>query len=356
VAVGAVALWMMVATAQVWAGDCENPSQVLARVGDKTITLGDLQKKEAAKLLNASYGFYSAEHEALQSAIDDALLDREAKKEHLTVDQLLDKHVKGEIKQPSDEALRIYYIGVETDQPYETIKDKIKEHIIELQKRKLGAKYLEKLRAQSDVIVSLEPPKLDVAVGNAPVQGPHDAAVTLIEYADYECPYCRKVEPTLERLRKQYGDKVAFAFKNFPLPMHSHAEKAAEAANCAAQQGKFWQFHDKLFSDNSLDVPALKKLAVSTGLDGTKFDKCLDSGQQYDAVQKELAEGTKLGLSGTPSFFVNGHFISGNVSYDVLQGIVDQQLADAGAGNRMESSASKPESKEDKASPSSGGL
>src|SRR5271157_3605455 len=296
VVVGAVA-FCGARTLQVSAGECDNPSKVLARVGDKQITLGDLEKKEPAKLLNAAYAYYSAQQDALQGAIDEAILDQAAKKEHLTVDELLEKHSKSKVKDPSDDALRVYYEGVDTDKSYEEVKDKILEHIRQLRERKLAKAYVQQLREKEGIIITLEPPKADVAVGNAPLQGARDAAVTVIEYADYECPYCRKVEPTLEKLRKEYGGKIAFAFKNFPLPMHSHAEKAAEAANCAEAQGKFWEFHHKLFEVDTLDVEDLKKEARSIGLDGAKFDKCLDSGSESASVQKDLSEGTKLGLS-----------------------------------------------------------
>ncbi len=314
-----------------WAGPAEDPSQVVARVGDQDITLGELLKREPAKMLDAANKYYQAESAVIQEAINNGILEQAAKKEHLTVEQLVNKHVRGKIKDPSDEALKVYYEGLETDQPYEAIKDKIKEHIREGRMRKAMMAYAKSLHDSTTVVVMITPPKEDVAIGNAPVQGSRDAAVKVVEFADYECPYCRKVEPTLDKLRKQYGNRVAFAFKDFPLPMHKHAEKAAEAARCANEQGKFWDFHDKLFSgDTSLEIPEMKTYARSMKLDSAKFDKCLDSGGEAAGIQKDQAEGSRLGLTGTPTFFVNGHFISGNISYETLQGLVDQELA-AGA-------------------------
>jgi len=313
-----------------WAGPGEDPAQVVARVGDQNITLGELMKREPAKMMDAANKYYEAESSVIQEAINNGILEQAAKKEHVTVDQLLDKHVRGKIKDPSDEALRVYYEGLQTDQPYEALKDKIKEHVREGRMRKAMMDYAKSLRDSTTVVVMITPPKEEVAIGNAPVEGSRDAAVKVVEFADYECPYCRKVQPTIDKLRKQYGSRVAFAFKDFPLPMHKHAEKAAEAARCANAQGKFWDFHDKLFSADSLEIAEMKTYARSLNLDGAKFDKCLDSGGEAAGIQKDQAEGSRLGLTGTPTFFVNGHFISGNVSYETLQGLVDQELA-AGA-------------------------
>jgi protein-disulfide isomerase len=148
----------------------------------------------------------------------------------------------------------------------------------------------------------------------------------LVEFADYQCPYCQKVSADLEKLQAEFKGKVAFAYKDFPLPMHANAQKAAEGARCAGSQGKFWEFHTLLFTDKKLEPSQLKEQARKLGLDGTRFDKCLDSGEQADAVLKDATEGRKLGLTGTPSFFVNGHYFSGAVDYTTLRDLVQQQL------------------------------
>ena len=133
--------------------------------------------------------------------------------------------------------------------------------------------------------------------------------------------------PTLDKLQQEFGSKVALVFKDFPLPMHPRAQKAAEAARCAGSQGKFWEFHDALFANKTLEVPRLKEQAGALKLDTTRFDRCLDSGEQSGAVQKDLAEAQRLGLTGTPVFFVNGHFMSGAVSYEKLRQSIQEELA-----------------------------
>jgi protein-disulfide isomerase len=125
---------------------------------------------------------------------------------------------------------------------------------------------------------------------------------------------------------------VAVAFKDFPLPMHRHARKAAEAARCAGEQGRFWEFQDVLFDNNQrLELAQLKEYARVLKLDGVRFDQCLDAGEQAAAVERDIVQAQRLGLTGTPSLFINGHFLSGAVKYSTLREIVEQQLAAVGS-------------------------
>lgn len=182
------------------------------------------------------------------------------------------------------------------------------------------------------------PAVVEMAVGDEPAKGPKDAKVTIVEFSDFECPYCaRFVTETLPSILANYGDKVQFAFRNFPLSQHPYAEKAAEAAECANDQGAFWQYHDLLFQNQTALVGIvqadatngvaqvvnnLKQYAASLNLDTATFNQCLDSGAGkakvdvdtaalYDALQK--AGVTQFG---TPAFFINGMFSSGAYPYD----------------------------------------
>jgi len=304
-----------------------NGQQVVAEVSGHKLTSGDLEQQEGGKLLQARYQYYLNQRKALDDLIDNQLLANEAAKKHLTVDQLLEQEVYKQVKDPTEDQLQVYYEGLDTQQPYEAIRVQVLEHIRELRRTKARAAYVEALRKQADISVLLMPPTANIDLANSYIRGPRDAEIVLVEFADYECPYCEKVTPGLQQLRKEYGDKVAIAFKDLPLPMHHRAEKAAEAARCAGAQGKFWEYHDVLFSSKALDIPDLKKHARALNLDGDRFDKCLDNGDMTELVKKDLEEGKSLGLSGTPSFFINGHFFSGAVDYAALKQMVDQQLA-----------------------------
>ena len=160
------------------------------------------------------------------------------------------------------------------------------------------------------------------------VRGPADAPVTLLEYGDFECPFCGGLYPTLKLVEKNYGDKVRFVYRQFPLTnIHPRAQKAAEASLCANDQQRFWEFHDSLFSDQSkLDVPALKQRAQALGLNTTAFNSCLDSGKQVDAIQKDRDDARRTGVTSTPTMFVNGRLLSGNRPYTEIRDVIEDEL------------------------------
>jgi len=303
------------------------PGEVVATVGGVKVTMGELEQEEAAKLLSAHYKYYEAETKALNELIDKKLLEQKAKSENLTVDQLIDRDINSQVKDPTEDQMKVYYEGLDVDQPYEAVREKILEKIRQVRAARARSSYMKALHAQSTDYITLAPPRANVDTQNAQMLGPENAPVTLVEFADYECPYCQRVAADVKKLQTDLGGKMAFAFKDFPLPMHARAEKAAEAARCASKQGKFWEFHDELFHSKELDVDQLKAQARALSLDPAEFDKCLDSGEQAAAVERDRKEGVTLGLSGTPAFFINGHFLSGASDYATLRRVVEQQLA-----------------------------
>jgi len=304
----------------------QTDTTVVAEVNGAKVTVADLEQEESAKLLTAHNQYYQAEKKALEDLIEKRLLQQKASHEGLSLDQLLDRDIKSQVQDPTEDQMKVYYEGLETDQPYEAVRGKILEKIRQVRSDRARAAYVKVLRAQSNIVVELASPSANVNVENAYFLGPKRAPVTLVEFADYECPYCQKVAPDLRRLQSDFGDKLAFAFKDYPLPMHSHSQKAAEAARCAGKQGKFWEYHDTLFQTKQLDVDRLKEDALALHLDWGQFGKCLDSGEEIADVQRDRDEGLKLGISGTPAFFVNGHFYSGALDYTALHQIVQEQL------------------------------
>jgi protein-disulfide isomerase len=305
----------------------QDSSTVIAEIGGRPVTASELEQKEASKLLQVQYKYYVAERDALDQYIDDQLLEMQAKKESLTVDELLKRHVTVNEPDPTEEQLRFYYEGVQTDEPYETARPHILETVHELRLKKARQAYLTELRGEYGVIIELNQPSAHISAGNAPRLGSEKAPVQIIEYADYQCPYCQKVSGDLIRLREQFGDQVSLVYKDFPLPMHPMAAKAAEGARCAGAQGKFWEFHDFLFDTQKLQVSDMKAEARVLKLDGDRFDQCLDKGEQFEGLKKDAQAAQQLGLSGTPSFFINGHFMSGAIGYSKLRETVLQELA-----------------------------
>jgi protein-disulfide isomerase len=313
----------------------QDDSSVVAEIAGHKVTTDELMDKQAGKLLQAKYKYYLAEKDALEQFIDDQLLELQAKKESVNVDELLKRHVSINVKEPTEDQLRFYFEGVQTDETYEVARPKIIDTIHQLRMAKAKDAYITELRGQFGVVVELNQPSAHVEVGNDPRLGSDKAPVQIVEFADYECPYCQKVNEDLARLREQFGDQVSLVYKDFPLPMHPLAGKAAQAARCAGAQGKFWEFHDSLFQTKKLQTSELKLEARDLKLDTARFDQCFDSGEQIPVVKKDVQEGQRLGLTGTPSFFVNGHFMSGAIGYMKLRETVLQELAAVTAAKKQ---------------------
>jgi protein-disulfide isomerase len=325
--VGSLALVLsLTALATVYGQAGPETSPVVARVSGTDLTMADLQQKEGGKLLQAEYQYYLNERKALEELIDNRLLADEAHRRDIPLNQLLDTEVYKGVKDPTEDQLEVYYEGLDTQQSYESVREDVLQHIRELRRAKARAAFVENLRKAAKINILLMPPSAAVEVAGAYTNGPRNAPVILVEFADYECPYCQKVNPQIQQLKKEYGDNLTVIYKDFPLPMHHGSEKAAEASRCAGEQGKFWEYHDVLFYSRLTEVDALKEHAQTLKLDTNAFNTCLDSGKETAAVKKDLEEAKGLGLTGTPSFFVNGHFFSGVVDYAALKDIVNQQL------------------------------
>jgi len=326
-------------------GFAQSESTVVAEIAGRKVTAEELEQKQAGKLLQAKYKYYLAERDALDQFIDDQLLDLQAKKEGVTLDELFKRHVAIHVPEPTEDQLRFYYEGVQTDESYESARANIIDTVRQLRTKKARDAYIAELRAQYGVVVELNQPSARVEVGNDPRLGPENAPVQIVEFADYECPYCQKVNEDLARVRDQFPNQVSLVYKDFPLPMHPLAAKAAQAARCAGAQGKFWEYHDALFKSKRLQTSDLKQQAVSLKLDPARFDQCLESGEQAASVKRDSQEAQRLGLQGTPSFFINGHFMSGSIGFMKLRETVLQEL-DAANNAKKQSAALVPSTEE----------
>ena len=301
---------------------------VVAVIDGTKITQADLEQKHNANLFQARNKYYEEERKVLDQYVEEYIIEQAARKEGVTVDEMIKRHTESAAGvDPSDDALRVYYEGLDTQEPFDTAKDKIKEYLRQRRIAKAKTAFLQSIKAAAKVEIDLAPPRAETSLKGVAVRGAKNAPVTVIEFADFECPYCQQMEPKLAKLQQEFEGKLAFAYKDFPLPMHSHAQKAAEAAHCAGEQGKFWEYHDLLFSNHKLDVPGLKESARTLNLNGEMFDKCLDSGSMAAAVKANLDEATSLSLAGTPGFFINGRYLEGNLPYEALQKTVAEELA-----------------------------
>jgi protein-disulfide isomerase len=305
----------------------DDSSAVVAEVNGHQVTRADLDKRASGELLQAKYKYYTAERQAVDKLVREELLNDAAKKEGVSVEELLKRHI-GQVKEPSDDQVEVFYEGMESDKPFSEMRGDIRQHIVDLRRQKAANAYLETLRKNGDVKIELEPPTATAVLSTpgAPTLGPADAPVKIIEYADYQCPYCKQMQPLIKRLREEFPNKTQLIYEDFPLPMHANAQKAAEGAHCAGDQGKYWEFHDAIFDHTgSLDVTNLKGMAKTVKLDQASFDQCLDSGKHGADVAKGQIQGKVLGITGTPTFFINGHMVTGAAKYEVLRDIVAQE-------------------------------
>jgi protein-disulfide isomerase len=306
---------------------------VLATVGAHQIT----QDEVDARLLQSfsSTRLYDMRKQVIDAMVDEYVVEQAAKKASLTDDQFLRSAVK--VKPVTDSEARDYYdkhkqqVDAQThNKPYDQIKSSL---ISALQKQRQDHEVeslLAKMRAEQGVKIALQEPRFSVtSVGNASTGG-KDATLTIVEFADFQCPYCRSAEKPLSEIRKKYGNKIRLVYMDFPLGMHAHAFDAASAARCAGEQNKFWQYHDALFADQGkLDPANLKATAAKNGLDMEKFNGCFDSKKYETALRKDMDQGSKLGISGTPTFFVNGREVSGSLPVTAWSKLIDEELARA---------------------------
>lgn len=172
-------------------------------------------------------------------------------------------------------------------------------------------------------------PILDVDVTGRPARGPANAKVTIVEFTDYECPFCgRHFQQTYPQLLAAYGDRTRYVVRNLPISnIHPRAQKAAEAAECAFDQGKFWEYHDNLFRhQQALETAQLKQYAVDLGLNAASFDRCLDGGAKADVVRRDAEDAQRYGARGTPTFFINGRILVGAQPYETFSSAIEAAL------------------------------
>ena len=312
-----------------------DPGAQVAVIDGQPITYGDLDKEVGTKVRQAEVEYltkvYDLRKETLDNLINEKLIEGEAKKVGKSTDDWF-KEFFTNTPAPGEAELKAFYeenAAQMGGKSYEEMGPRISGFLKQQKAKDAIGKMLETLRAAHGVKVSLaapDLPRIDVEA-KGPAKGGTTAKVTIIAFSDFQCPYCSRVVPTMDKVMKEYGDKVKIVFRNFPLDFHPMAEKAAEAGACAADQGKFWEMHDKMFGNQAkLLVPDLKETAKGLGLDQAKFDKCLDSGEKKALVDADQKAGSDAGVQGTPAFFVNGVFINGAVPYEQFKEAIDREL------------------------------
>jgi protein-disulfide isomerase len=316
------------------------PGDLAARVGDRTITVRELDEKwratDAAQHAEALQALYDGRRSALENMIADMLVAEEAKKKGMSPDAYVESEISKRVKPVTDAEVVTFYQSNSNQMQGRTLEQMspaINRYLADQQRDTARQALITELKKAGPAIrVSLDAPRMAVTLAATdPAVGPASAPVTLVEFSDYQCPFCQRVEPTLKRLRQTYGDKLRIVWKDFPLTqIHPQAFKAGEAGHCAGEQGKFWEYHDRLFGNQQALQPAdLKKHAADLGLDAASFGACLDSSKYGERVRDGVSQGTALGVNSTPTIFINGRRLSGAQPYEVFVAAIDEELSRA---------------------------
>ncbi|MBT3984427.1 MAG: DsbA family protein [Bacteriovoracaceae bacterium] len=309
-------------------------SGVAAKVGTEEISIGELTSGIESEIYEAERKVYELKFNRLRSLLLEKMMKGDPNKKGLTNDQYMDKYIAKGIKIGKAE---IEAFIKERKIPAQHVTPQIKERIkgfLETEKKKKAVdKWLGEKTAKNPVEVYIAKPSrptFNVPVANDdPYKGGKNAKVVIVEFSDFQCPFCAKGADLTKQILKKYGDKVKFVYKNFPLPFHTQAHGAAQAALCAKEQSvdSFWKFHDTMFADQTkLALPDLKNTAKTLGLKTEQFAKCLDSKKYSKAVDDSLSEGKKVGVRSTPTFYVNGKLINGAQPLETFSEIIDEEL------------------------------
>jgi len=315
----------------------QGAGDVVATVGNVSITLADVDVKAMQTPAN-EFGttklvlaIYEARRNAIDELASEKLIEMEAKTRGVTAAALTDSEITSKIQTVSDADVTAWYNANQArvqGASLEQVRAPIRNLLIQQRTAIAYQSFVEQLKLKTPVRVSLEPPRQKIATADSPSQGPANAPIELVEFSDFQCPFCYRAHPTVKQVLNTYGSKVRFVYRNYPLPNHPNARPAAEAAQCANEQGQFWAYHDRLFADqNKLGDADLRASAVALGLDAPKFNACLDSHKYKPRVDADLQAGNEAGVNGTPAFFINGRMISGAQPYDEFKKVIDEELA-----------------------------
>lgn len=311
------------------------PNQEAAfKFKDKTYTTSELVQGFENDIYELESKLFELKMNRVKGLILKNLIENDSRKGSLTEEQFVEKYIVSDVKVSEAEVQEfIKERKIPEQHINDQLKDRIQKFIIQGKTQELVDAWLETQISKSPVEVYFSEPQqptFDVKVGDAPILGNKDAKVTLVEYSDFQCPYCAKGSKIMHEIKNKYGDKVKVAFKNFPLPFHKQAKVAALAGLCAQEQGKdyFWKLHDFMFDNQSkLDPNSLKEVAAKfQGFDNAKFSDCVDQNKLMAKVDADIEEGQNLGVKSTPTFFLNGKIISGALPIEEFSKLIDKEL------------------------------
>jgi protein-disulfide isomerase len=310
-------------------------SAVLATVAGQPITVGSLNERLKPIIYDLRVNTYLVEKPALDQTITNLLLLAQSNTRNVPPEEIVRKEITEKVHPPTEAEVAKFYADNKSrlKGELEENRNQIAAYLQAQTEQQLEQEFADRLRKGADIkmlITEPEPPIQSISVDDDPARGDANAAVTIVEFTDFQCPSCAAMAPVLEEALKSYGNKVRLVVRDFPLPMHADSRKAAEAANAANAQGKFFEYAALLFKrQNALDTPSLKKYATELGLDRARFDAALDSGQFAAEVKHDIDDAQRYGVGSTPTIFINGKMLT-VLSNEGLRAAIDQALSRAG--------------------------
>jgi protein-disulfide isomerase len=308
------------------------PTAVVATVAGRPITAGLINERLKPVVYKLRLNTYLLEQPALDLTINDLLLLAEANRSNVAPEEIVRKEISEKIHQPTDADIQKFYSENKPRIPGDlsAARDQIASYLQEQERQRLDRALSDRLRKGANIRVLISepaPPVQAISVDDDPSRGEPTASVTIVEFTDFQCPSCAAMGPIIDQVLKSYGNKVRFVVRDFPLQQHKFARKAAEAANAAHAQGKFFEYAAILFKhQDALDIASLKKYASELGLDRTRFDAALDSGKYTAEVKHDIEEGEMYGVESTPTIFVNGIALT-ELNAEALRAVIDRALA-----------------------------
>lgn len=313
-------------------GAGEDPNTVVATYsGGKKVTLKEVDEIVAAQLKQLDKQRIQLRKQAIEQVVVEAYGEEQAKAQGISKDEFLRNLVQSFASAPTPEEVAAFFQANQERMPpgstLESMRAQLEQHLAQRKQGDAVNKMIATVREKTSLNVLLQEPRTQVEA-SGPTTGPSDAKVTIVEFSDFECPFCSRAEGVLDQVMAAYAGKVRLVFRHFPLPMHPNAQKAAEAAMCAHDQAKFWEYKKALFQNqDKLGVDALKAHAKDVGLDAAKFDACLDGASMRAKVDVDAKAANTAGVQGTPTFFVNG--VQVDPVFEEFDRVIKQELASA---------------------------
>lgn len=308
--------------------------KTVATVEGEIITLDEVENSLSAKLAALTEQIYQLKRQGLDALIAEKLLAKEAQQRGMTVDALLDSEVVSRVPMITPGEIEAFYQTNESRLPTHdpAIRERIRAHLYNQKLLAHKEAFVGQLRNKFDVKTFLDAPpayRAPLTIDSAPFKGAVDAPIVIVKFEDFHCPFCKESQRTLEELLGRYPGKIKVVHKDFPIDdLHPGARQAHWAARCAGEQGKFWPYHDELYRNAPRTAPAdLKKYAEVTGLNADAFEACLSGKKFAAAVQADIDEGVRAGVTGTPAFFVNGRLIPGAQPLERFVAVIDEEIA-----------------------------